>query len=39
MLSHPTLNALQTLKRFGMAEAFEQQLQQPDLPSLSHENN
>lgn len=35
MLSHPTLQALQTLKLFGMAAAFEQQLQQPDLQPLS----
>lgn len=35
MLSHPTLHALQTLNLFGMAEALEQQLQQPDLQALS----
>lgn len=37
MLTHPTLHALQTLKLFGMAEALEQQLQQPDLHTLSFE--
>lgn len=34
-LSYPTLHALHTLKLFGMAEALEQQLQQPDLHPLS----
>jgi DNA replication protein DnaC len=37
MLSHPTLHALHTLKLIGMAEALEQQLQQPDLQALSFE--
>ncbi len=37
MLSHPTLHALQTLKLFGMAEALEHQLQQPDLQALAFE--
>ncbi|MGE0827425.1 MAG: IS21-like element helper ATPase IstB [Candidatus Binatia bacterium] len=37
MLSHPTLHTLHTLKLFGMAEALEQQLQQPDLQALSFE--
>ena len=37
MLSHPTLHTLQILKLFGMAEALEQQLQQPDLQALSFE--
>jgi DNA replication protein DnaC len=37
MLTHPTLHALQTLKLFGMAEALEHQLQQPDLQALSFE--
>src|ERR1043166_3026663 len=37
MLSHPTLHALQSLKLLGMAEAFEQQLQQPELQAFSFE--
>jgi len=37
MLSQPTLHALQTLNLFGMAQALEPQLQQPDLQALSFE--
>src|SRR4029077_21158077 len=37
MLTPPTLPALQTLKLFGMAEALEHQLQQPDLQALPFE--
>jgi DNA replication protein DnaC len=37
MLIHPTLHTLKTLNLFGMAEALERQLQQPDLQALSFE--
>ena len=38
MLIQPTLQTLRTLKLFGMAEALERQLQQPDVQTLSFED-
>lgn len=37
MLTHPTLEKLHTLRLSGMAKAFEQQLQMPDIDSLTTE--
>ncbi len=37
MLTHPTLNKLRDLRLTGMAEAFEEQLNTPDLQDLSWE--
>lgn len=38
MLLHQTLDSLRRLKLFGMAEAFQQQLQQPDTHDLAFED-
>lgn len=37
MLTHPTLEALQTLRLTGMVKAFEEQLQMAEIDSLSFE--
>ena len=37
MLTHPTLDKIKTLKLYGMAKAFEEQLQMPDIHELSFE--
>jgi DNA replication protein DnaC len=37
MLTHPTLEKLQALRLTGMAKAFEEQLQMPDIEALSTE--
>ena len=37
MLNHQTIDKLQALKLTGMAEAFTDQLNQPDLDRLSFE--
>jgi DNA replication protein DnaC len=38
MLTHPTLDQLKTMKLHGMAQAFEEQLQRPDLDELSFDD-
>ena len=38
MLNHPTLDQLKAMKLIGMAQAFEEQLQQPDLNALSFDD-
>ena len=35
MLNHPTLNTLRSMKLAGMADAYTQQLEQPDIQRLS----
>ena len=37
MLAHPTLDKLQALRLTGMAKAFAEQLQMPDIEALSTE--
>ena len=37
MLTHPTMNRLVTLGLTGMAKAFEEQQQQPDIAALGFE--
>ena len=37
MLTHPTLDKLQTLKFTGMAAALAEQLQMPDIEELAFE--
>jgi len=37
MLSHPTLDKLQAMRLSGMAKAFEEQLQMPEIEALSTE--
>ena len=37
MLTHPTLEKMKSLKLHGMAKAFEEQLQMPDIGELSFE--
>ncbi len=37
MLTHPTLNQIKILKLYGMAKAFEEQLQMSDIHELSFE--